>query len=229
VLADAFTVTTSALLRSVSEFGRPSAIVENSLSENLLETYGSSSPPASDGRIHLSYLSGTATHSADFDECKAALIELLGERSDIVLHIVGKLDVSDIMQSGSSQIQMHGLMSYAAMHEFLHGMNINLAPLSDTAFNDAKSALKIFEPALHAVPTIASPSETYRGAIRHGETGYLARTKEEWAKALHDAVSHAEVRERIGSAARREIVPQFTALVAAQQLSDFLDELKDAS
>jgi glycosyltransferase involved in cell wall biosynthesis len=64
--------------------------------------------------------------------------------------------------------------------------------------------------------------------VRHGETCYLARTKEEWSKALLDAVSHAENRERIGSAARREIVPQFTASVTAQQLSDFLDELKDA-
>jgi CDP-glycerol glycerophosphotransferase len=227
-LADAFTVTTPALLRSVEEFCRPSAIVDNSISAPFLQSYGESSRPVSDGRIHLSYLSGTATHSADFEECKAALSDLLSERSDVVLHIVGKLDVSDIVHSGSGQIQMYGLMSYAALHDFLQGMDINLAPLSDTAFNDAKSALKVFEAALHGVPTIASPSETYRNTIKHGETGYLARTKEEWAEALRDAVGQADVRQGIGAAARRDIVPKFSALVAAQQLSNFLDELAGA-
>lgn len=51
-------------------------------------------------------------------------------------------------------MHQHGLMSCAAMYEFLHTMDINLAPLSNTQFNDVKSALKVFEAALHCVPTV---------------------------------------------------------------------------
>ena len=225
--ADGFTVTTPALLETVKKFGRPAAIVNNSLSPVLLEKYADRPKRDRGKTINLSYLAGTATHSRDFQECKAALLELLLERPDVVLHIVGSLDVDDI--SGAvlaGQVREYGLMPYAAMHEFLSKMDINLAPLTDTKFNDAKSALKAFEAALHRVPTIASPSATYRATITDRKTGYLARSLQDWRDALFEAVDDSNMRDSIGDAAYSEIVPVFSAKHAAKQLSDFLEGIK---
>ncbi|MEP5762701.1 MAG: CDP-glycerol glycerophosphotransferase family protein [Litoreibacter sp.] len=222
-LADCFTVTTPALLRSVEKYGKPAAIVENSISQSLLDKYAELPARNTSDQTHISYLSGTATHSKDFEECKSALQKVLSGRPNVVLHIVGPLNMGGLEEHLSDgQIQRHGFMPYAGMHAFLRTMDLNLAPLTDTAFNDAKSALKVFEAALHGVPTIASPSEPYRNAIQDRKTGFLARTEQEWHDALIEAVDHKTNRQKIGVAAKRTIVPAFTSDVAAQQLTDFL-------
>lgn len=227
MLADGFTVTTPALLRSVEIFDKPAAIVNNSLSRSLLREYAKRSKRLSANDIHLSYLSGTATHSADFNECRDALRDVLNVRPNVILHVVGQLDVSDLAaEVGEPQVKKHGLMPYSAMHNFLRSMDINLAPLSNTAFNDAKSSLKIFEAALHSVPTIASPSETYRNTIEDRKTGYLAGTQQEWHDTLFKAVDETDSRLKIGDASQRKIVPLYTADVAAKQLSDFLISIR---
>jgi CDP-glycerol glycerophosphotransferase len=223
MLADGFTVTTPALLRSVEIFGKPASIVDNSLSRSLLREYAKRPKRLSTDNIHLSYLSGTATHSADFNECRDALRNVLNVRPNVILHVVGQLDVSDLAaEVGESQVKKHGLMPYSAMHAFLRSMDINLAPLSNTVFNDAKSALKVFEAALHSVPTIASPSEPYRNTIEDRKTGYLAATQQEWYDTLLEAVDDPGERLKIGNASLHKIVPLYTADIAAKQLSDFL-------
>jgi CDP-glycerol glycerophosphotransferase len=225
-LADGFTVTTPALLRSVKPFGRPAVIVNNNLSEVLIEQYADAPKRGTRSTINLCYFAGTAVDSTDFDECKVALLNLLLDRPGVVLHIVGSLDVNDLADAAiDGQVQRHGLMSYAAMHVFLRNMDINLAPLADTPFNDALSALKVFEAALHSIPTIASPSEPYGNAIQDRVTGYLARTQQDWSNALYDAVDNPDMRHKIGDAARRIIVCAFSAKNSAKQLSDFLDKM----
>lgn len=225
MLADGFTVTTQSLLDSVTEFEKPSTIVVNSISRSLSKKFSQLPKKPKSDQVHVAYLSGTATHSADFDECTDALTEVLNNRENIVLHIVGKLDTSDLESKvEKSQIKKHGLMPYEAMHEFLRKIDINLAPLSDSAFNDAKSELKIFESALHGVPTIASPSRSYKAAITDGHNGLLARTTDEWSQALFGLVDDPVRRQKIGRNARNEIASSYKADIAAKQLSDFLSK-----
>ena len=225
-LADAYTVTTPTLMTSVAPFQSPAEIVPHSLSQSLRDTYPAPPKRTAKDTVDISYLSGTATHSADFAECKDALITLLAERPNVTLHIVGKLDIYDMFEEVSGdQVRQHGLMPYGAMHAFLRTMDVNLAPLGDSPFNDAKSELKIFEAALHEVPTIASPSAAYRATIIDRKTGYLARSQDDWRKALLEATDDPETRLKIAKSARTKIVPAFTADVAAQRLSAFLEKL----
>jgi len=222
-LVDAFTVSTPLLLKSVKLFGKPATIIENSISQTLLEKYNKAPSDRSDSRVHIFYRPGSSNYFRDFQECETALAEVLKERPNAVLHVVGEFDVGDfVAKVKEEQIQKHGFMPYAAMHELLRTMDLNIAPLSDTKFNDAKSALNICESALHCVPTIASPSGPYRKAILDHKVGYLARTEDEWRVALFNAIDVPNNRKKIGVMARRKIVPVFTAHTAAKQLSDFL-------
>ncbi|MEP5760208.1 MAG: CDP-glycerol glycerophosphotransferase family protein [Litoreibacter sp.] len=218
--ADGFTVTTPALLRSVAPFGKPAAIVTHSLPQDLLTEDADLRSDSPHKQVHISYLSGTA---ADFKECGAALHKVLTQRPEVVLHVVGPLNIDHWAQDiADTQIHRHDLIPYAETHEFLRMIDLNLAPLAQTAFNDAKSAVEISEAALHGVPTIASPSEPYRTTIDDRKTGYLARTQQEWYDALCEAVDDATNRQKIGAAAKRKIVPTFTSDVAAKQLTEFL-------
>tara|TARA_R100000935_G_scaffold8376_1_gene17661 strand:+ start:916 stop:4632 length:3717 start_codon:yes stop_codon:yes gene_type:complete len=226
-LVDAYTVTTQTLLRSVIPLNAPAKIIPNCLSQRLLDIYSLPLKRENKRETHISYLSGTATHMADFAECRKALVTLLSERPDVTLHIVGKLDLDDMLDQGlGDQIRQHGLMPYDAMHEFLRTVDLNLAPLVDSSFNDAKSELKIFEAALHEVPTIASSSATYKALINDGKNGYLARSPNDWHMALFAAVDNPETRRAIGKAARVDIVPLYTADLSAECLSEFLETLR---
>ena len=72
--------------------------------------------------------------------------------------------------------------------------DINLAPLEvGNIFCESKSELKFYEAALVDRPTVASPTEPYRNAIVHGQTGFLATTEDEWYEAVTALVVDASV------------------------------------
>ena len=89
-----------------------------------------------------------------------------------------------------SQIEWRQSVPFRQLPDELARFDINLAPLeTGNVYCEAKSELKYFEAALVEVPTIASPTVPYEEAIRHGETGYLARTAEEWFECLDTLVT----------------------------------------
>ncbi len=224
MLVDGFTVTTPALCASVSTFEKPVSIVDDCLPASLIQKYRGLSKPRLNDQIHLSFIADLGAFANDFDACRAALFDFMRLRSEIVLHLVGPMDGYDyeVPTALDRRVRRHGLMSGDAMHDLLHTMDINLAPLADTAFNDSQSAVRVVEAALHAVPTIASPSAPHRETISDRVTGYLARTHQDWQEALQDAVDHCDARLEIGEGARRQIVPRFTVDNAAKQLTAFL-------
>jgi glycosyltransferase involved in cell wall biosynthesis len=92
----------------------------------------------------------------------------------------------------------------------LHGCDVNIAPLElDNPFNEAKSELKWFEAALVEVPTIASATGPFRAAIEHSRTGMLAASGSDWSDCLTALVDDPELRNRIGAAARTEVLNRF--------------------
>lgn len=228
-MADGFTLSTAPLAASVATFGKPAEVIANTLSTEIAAAYAL--PPHRDPKapVRIAYLSGTATHSRDFVECFSALAAVLPEFPEAELHIVGPMNLPESASPAFlAQTRHHGLMSYQAMHDFLRGMDINLAPLSPSQFNDAKSELKIFEAALHRVPSIASPSATYRQTIESWETGVLATTEAEWAMALRTLVRDRILRDKMGQYAYDKITPRFAACTVAERLSRFMEHLANA-
>ena len=226
-LVDGFTVSNATLLQSVKSFGRPAAVFDNTLTRRVLDKYVDAPERINRGKTNLIYIAESPDCLADFQECADALLDLLANRANAVLHIVGAGDLDDFFASaGEGQVVQYGVMPDEALHTLLQTMDINIAPLSDSPFNDAKSALKIVTAALHAVPTIASPRATYRDAIQDRKTGYLAGTSEEWRSALYEAVDNMDQRISVADAAKQIIVPKFSPEVAAKQLSDFLVGMK---
>ena len=84
------------------------------------------------------------------------------------------------------------------------GFDIGIAPLVDNEFNRGKSNLRWLEYSAMGIPTVASPVVHFQRSIRHGETGFLARSRAEWVDLLMKLVREPELRENIGGAARRE-------------------------
>lgn len=225
--ADLVTVTTAALSESVADISAQVEVIPNSISSTLTDRFSASPAPRKGAnKVRICYLSGTATHSEDFEECRQALMRVLVRYPQAELHIVGRLDVNEPTgPKVENNIIHHNLMSYDAMHQFLEGMDINLAPLAATFFNDCKSELKIFDAALHGLPSVASPSRSYADTIIHKKTGMLAKTSQEWEEALGLLIEDAALRYKMGRAAFENIVPRFAARKSARALAGAISVL----
>lgn len=90
--------------------------------------------------------------------------------------------------------------------DLLATFDVNLAPLEHgNPFCEAKSELKWVEAAAVGVPTVASPTAPFRSAIRHGETGFLASTTQEWVDALRLLATDPVRRQAVGAAAAEKL------------------------
>jgi glycosyltransferase involved in cell wall biosynthesis len=109
-------------------------------------------------------------------------------------------------------------MPYLDLMRLTADIDVNIAPLVvGDPFCEGKSELKIFETAAAAVPTVASATQSYSGAISDGVDGYLARTPDEWYAKLKSLVESSQLRQRMGAAARERSLAQYTYRGAAAE------------
>jgi hypothetical protein len=89
---------------------------------------------------------------------------------------------------------------------YLRGMegkfNVGIAMLDRVPFNMAKSGIKAQEYAALGVPCVATDMQQYRDVIRHGETGFLARTDRDWLSAF-ELLMDPDRRRTMGENARQ--------------------------
>jgi len=155
-----------------------------------------------DGRVHLGYFSGTATHNRDFAVAASALVRLLRRHPRLVLRVVGALALPDELLRHRDRIERHGLQDFLNLQRLVAEVEINVAPLQDNLFTNCKSELKYFEAAICGTLTVASPTFALERAIRDGENGILARayeweTQMETALAIvHEPARYAAIAER---------------------------------
>lgn len=224
-ICDAVIVTTNQLYLEVSKIGLDCIVSPNTISANIINKYLPISMQAhtnAEKKIKICYLSGTKTHASDFMLCYKALKEILHNYKSVEVHIVGQVTYEESENESMMQgFFYHNVMSYDEMHAFLQKMDINLAPLVNSEFNDAKSELKIFEAAVHAVPTIASATDSYSRCINNGHNGIVVNNQSDWMESILSLILDDELRMKMGMRAAEEIVPAYKPEVAAKILDQF--------
>jgi len=161
--------------------------------------------PRRPGPLRVGYLSGTTTHDRDWQHVEAAVLEALDRHPEAELWLVGHLTPTEAVDRLGDRLVRLPLQDWRDLPGLLRDLDVNLAPLEPLGrFNEAKSAIKWLEAALVETPTVASPTQPFREAVVHGETGLLAATHEEWVQALDALLSDRSLRRRTGARARRE-------------------------
>jgi glycosyltransferase involved in cell wall biosynthesis len=141
-----------------------------------------------DERVTVGYFSGTPTHNKDFAVAAPALARLLATDPSVDLRIVGFPPPNGPLAPFAERIEVVPLQDYCNLQRVIAEVEVNIAPLQDNVFTNCKSELKFFEAAVVGTWTVATPTFTFRRAIRDGVTGRLARAHE-WDAALAEAVS----------------------------------------
>lgn len=213
------TTTTPFLKKQMQRLGREAFIIPNTVNsaqQDLARRLRDNRRQVDD-HVRICYFSGSRTHSRDFAQCASALQTLMRRDRRIVFRLVGLLDLDESWIPFSDRIERAGFMDPLDMLRSLSECDINLAPLEEgDPFCEGKSELKFFEAALVDVPTVASRTEPFRAAIDDGRTGALASTPDEWLAKLAGLADDADLRARMGKAARAVAEERFSADVAAR-------------
>lgn len=174
----------------------------------------------------IGYASGTPTHNRDFEMIRPALKQIMQRYPQVELRIIGPLDPGDGWGEAADRISRLKLVPWRRLPWLLHDFDINLAPLMmDNPFSQSKSEIKYMEAAMVGIPTIASPTDAFRYAIRSGENGFLANTQQEWVDALSSLVEDPKLRKTMGSTALETVMVEYHPETRAMELVDRLEDI----
>jgi hypothetical protein len=160
--------------------------------------------------VRIGYAAGSRTHQRDLALAVPALVQVLSENPSarlVLFRRAVELEEFPELKRLEDQIEWRELVPVENLPLEYARFDINLAPVEvGNRFCEAKSELKFFEAALVGVPTIASPTQPFVDAIRHGETGFLANSNHEWHESLDRLIRDRELRERTAAKAYRDVL-----------------------
>lgn len=227
-MCDAVITTTERLAQELQNYSPKVFINRNTASERMLEL-SEIAYTQNEGQkrksVKLAYFSGSITHNDDFNLIKPVMVDILNKYSNVELHIVGILDIPKELNDFSDRIVAHDFMEWEKLPELISSIDINLAPLEQSIFNEAKSENKWVEAALVRVPTVASKVGAFAKMIEHEVTGMLCETREEWYLTLDELISNAEKRKAIGQNAYDFCKINCVTLYTGRKLAEFVKSM----
>lgn len=223
-LCDAAITTTERLAEELGHYVPEVFINRNTASEEMraLSQEALKNKSRKNENIGIGYFSGSLTHNDDFNLVLPALTRLMDKYNQVQLHVVGELDLPEELEKYKSRMVSHPFVDWKKLPSLIAEVDINLAPLEQSVFNEAKSENKWVEAALVKVPTIASNVGAFQRMIVSGETGILCDTAEEWFNELSKLVESKEERDRIAENAYRYCSKNCVTLYTGYPLYKFI-------
>ena len=192
---------------------RPMAQIERPVSPDFFAV------PRREAR-HPLIVTGSHSSNAHSADLFAQLAVLLGgEDLGLAFNWVGTIDEASRLRLKAAHVGVFPANSAADWASRLATGWVYLAPGGDEGFPSL-----LVEAMAVGLPCVAVDTPDHRSIVRHGENGYLCRTAEEIVNCIAPLIDSAELRQKIGRAAREEIEERFDparfrdALFAAYRL-----------
>lgn len=135
---------------------------------------------------------GTPETAPFIEECREAIREA-SRRCRFAFRVVGATRVA------SQQPRVEAVpWSEDTEADVLARSDIGIMPLPRNDWSKGKCGLKVLQYMASALPVVASPTGGAERIVAHGETGFLARTREEWVEHLVALVERPELRRAMG-------------------------------
>lgn len=202
-------------------------VVENSIDLSLWRVRSS---PAPRQRVTIGWMGG-GTHNEDHRLIKDAVVEVLAQNEGVRFVYVSGGSCPDFFKDIKGLKWIHDFRAINKYPAWIgkFKFDIGIAPLVDNNFNRGKSNLRWLEYSALGLPCVASPLPHFKEAIRHGETGFLASTKEEWIEYLNKLIREPDTRENMGNAARQEVKDKWNPKLLGKKYKTVIQEFLNAS
>lgn len=189
-----------------------------SISKHYIKDYSKNNE-----EVRIGYFSGSITHNENFELIKPAIIKLLKKYANVKLHLVGHLDIPKDIAVFDKQIVTHDFVDWRELPQLLSQIDINLAPLVNSIFNQAKSEIKWLEAALIKIPTVASNLGAFAEMIQDDQTGVLV-ADDEWYEKLDSLIQSSAKRQTIGENAYQFVLGNCITTNKKDDLVEYLYE-----
>lgn len=178
------TVSTPALANRYGMHGRV-RVLDNYIPAKYLDV-----PHVHNQQLLLGWAGSLHSHPDDFRQASGTLSRFAREGGRV--HIVGP-DIGIKEQLGTDQFSFTGNLSFEQWPYEVAKLDIGVAPLASTVFNEGKSRLKCLEYSACGVPWVASDLPEYRklAALGAGET---ASKPKDWWRAVNRLATDSRLR-----------------------------------
>lgn len=219
-LADMVIAGSSYLAELARRFNRNVKILPTGLDT---KAYNVATESKNDGKIRLVWI-GSKSTLRYLAEIKPALEEISSRFDNVTLRIV----CDDFFDLQNMEVEKR-LWSKETRAVDLATSDIGLAPLPDNRFTRGKCSFKVLEYAAAGLPVVASPIGTNSDYVRNAVTGLFATNIQEWIEKISQLLKSAELRKRMGEAARAQ-VQNFDVSTIGKQLAELISEcVQDAA
>lgn len=175
-----------------------------------------------EGVIRIGYFSGSITHNEDVEMILPVLSRIMREHSEVELHIVGELDIPEALKEFKDRIVSRPFVDWTELPELIGSVDINLAPLVQSIFNEAKSENKWVEAALVKVPTVASRVGAFEVMIKDGVTGFLCSNEEEWYNSINNLILNPDMRNTVAEQACYYCMRYCTSIYSSMNIAKII-------
>ena len=171
---------------------------------------------------------GGASHLDSWIPIKDPIIDVLKKNPQAKLVIFGDPFGWMTEEIASDQLELHNWIGYDGykIKRACLDADINLAPITDSAFTRSKSAIRWYEGSMGPNPeaTLAANVGPYK-EIEDGKTGLLYDNPQDFAEGLELLINNANLRKRLGSEAQKWILLNRTMERTVPGLVEFYKHL----
>lgn len=222
-MCDYAITTTERLAEELKNYVSEVYINRNVASETMVELSESARKnKQSHDDVIIGYLSGSITHNPDIEYVKPALIKIMTKYKNTKLKLVGEIELPDDLKEFQDRIIIEPFVNWQKLPEIIASIDINLAPLEDSIFNEAKSENKWLEAALVKTVTLASDLGAFHQIINDGVDGILFKNEKDFEKKLEKLVKDNEYREEIATNAYNRVIKNNVTTYSGHGLAKFI-------
>lgn len=172
--------------------------------------------------IIIGYLSGSITHNPDVELIKPVLIKMMKKYNNVKLKLVGEIELPTELEQFRNRIIIEPFVDWEELPAIIASIDINLAPLEDSIFNEAKSENKWVEAALVKTATIASNIGAFKTMINNNIDGVLCNNASEWEQSLEKLITDQEYREEIANNAYNRVIKNNITTYSSHGIAKFI-------
>jgi glycosyltransferase involved in cell wall biosynthesis len=118
------------------------------------------------------------------------------------------------------------IWSEASEAEELATADVGISYVPDDLWSLGKCGLKVLQFMASGLPVVANPVGVQAELVRHGETGYLVESPQEWLEAIARLGHDPALRQRMGQAGRRLLEQRFAVSVGAAAWLELLQDMR---
>lgn len=222
--AHAITVTTEPLAKVARRWNKRVFVYPNSLNFSDFHKFDISRH-TDDVRV---LWQGGYSHFPDFYPLRGAIGEASKRLPQMKYVVFGTMFSWIYERIAPGRVEFHPWVDFMQFHLKLGTLafDVNIAPLADTPFNAAKSAIKFYEAAALKVPTLAQNTGPYAAEIIDGDTGFLFSQPVDFVEKLEALVKDADLRGKMGERAYEWVRENRNAAKTVIPLAEFYHSLR---